>query len=147
TWYRCLVHLNFRSMELLCKKEVNGADFSGSMMPCDICVISRTRRLAHPKKTTRETTASMHLVYTDNMGKTTPLANEGFGYVSKFTDAYSRMMEIYLLKAKSETVRAHHAYNMQVSAPLGRRLEIVRCDRGGENVGDEFTTYCTDSGI
>ncbi|CAM9968021.1 unnamed protein product, partial [Ectocarpus fasciculatus] len=147
TWHRRLGHLNFRSMELLRKKEANGVEFSDSMTPCDICAISKSRQLAHPKKTTRQTTAPMQLVYTDNMGKITPLAKGGFGYVSKFTDAYSRMKEIYLLKVKSEAVRALHAYNMQVAAPLGRRIEIIRCDRGEENIGNEFTTYCMDSGI
>ncbi|CAN0496941.1 unnamed protein product [Ectocarpus sp. 12 AP-2014] len=32
---------------------------------------------------------------------------------------------------------------MHVAAPLGRSIEIIRCDRGGENVGSEFTTRCT----
>ena len=36
---------------------------------------------------------------------------------------------------------------MHVAGPLGRRIEIVRCDRGGENAGREFTTSCTDSGV
>lgn len=147
TWHRRLGHLNFRSMDLLRKKEGNGVDFADSMSPCDICAISKSRQLAHPKKTTRKTTAPMQLVYTDNMGQITPPAKGGFRYACKFTDAFSRMKEVYLLKAKSESVRALHAYNMHVAGPLGRRIEIVRCDRGGENVGSEFTTYCTDSGI
>ncbi|CAB1102957.1 unnamed protein product [Ectocarpus sp. CCAP 1310/34] len=147
TPHRRLGHLNFRSMKLLRKKEENEVDFSDSMTPCDICAISKSTQLAHPKKTSRETTAPMLLVYTDIMGKTTPLAKGGFGYVSMFNDAYSRIKEIYLLKAKSETVRALHAYNMQVAAPLGRGIEIIRCDRGRENVANEFTTYCMDSGI
>ncbi|CAM9999840.1 unnamed protein product [Ectocarpus sp. 12 AP-2014] len=32
---------------------------------------------------------------------------------------------------------------MPVSAPLGRRIEIIRGDGRGENVGSEFTTRCT----
>ncbi|CAB1103214.1 unnamed protein product [Ectocarpus sp. CCAP 1310/34] len=35
----------------------------------------------------------------------------------------------------------------RVAAPLGRRIEIIRCDRGGENVANIFTAYCMDSGI
>ncbi|CAM9637227.1 unnamed protein product [Ectocarpus sp. 4 AP-2014] len=119
-------------MEPLRKKENNGVNFSDSMTPCDICAISKSRQLAHPKKTTRETTAPMQLAYTDSMRKITPPAKGGFGYVSKLTDAYSRMKEIYLLKAKFETVRALRAYNMKVAVPLGRRIEIIRCDRGGK---------------
>ncbi|CAB1109818.1 unnamed protein product [Ectocarpus sp. CCAP 1310/34] len=81
------------------------------------------------------------------MGEITPPAKGGFRYVSKFTDAPTRMKEIYLLNAKSESARALYAYYMHVAAPLGRRIEIIRCNRGGENVGSEVTTYRTDSGI
>ena len=148
TWHRRLGHINFRSMDLLRKKEGNGVTFTdSSMSPCDICAIGKSRQLAHPKKTTRKTIAAMQLVHTDNMGQITPCAKGGFGFVAKFTDDLSRMKEAYLLKAKSETTQALHAYNMHVAGPLGRRIEIVRSDRGGENVGREFTTYCIDSGI
>ena len=48
------------------------------------------------------------------MGQLTPPAEGGFRYVSKFTDALTWKKEIYLLKVKSESARALHAYNMHV---------------------------------
>ncbi|CAN0546634.1 unnamed protein product [Ectocarpus sp. 12 AP-2014] len=91
TWHRRLGHLNSRSMDILRKKDGSGVDYTDSMSPYDICAISKSRQLAHPKKTTRKTTAPMQLVYTDNMGQISPPAKGGFRYVSKFTDDYSRM--------------------------------------------------------
>ena len=68
--------------------------------------MGKSRQLAYPKKTTRKTTAPIQLVYTDNIGQITPRAKGGFIYVAKFTDDLSRMKEVYLLKAKSETTQA-----------------------------------------
>ena len=86
---------------MLRKKEGNGVDFTDPMSPCDVCAISKNRQHAHPKNTTRQTTAPMHMVHTDNMGQVTPTAKGGFQYVDKFTDTFSRMKEIHLVTRPS----------------------------------------------
>ena len=50
----------------------------------------------------------------------------GYMYVSKFTDDYSRMKEVYLLRKKSEAAESLHKYNMTVAVLLGLRIEIAR---------------------
>ena len=50
------------------------------------------------------------------------------------------MKEIYLLRNKSEAIESLHQYNMTVAVPLGLRIEIVRCDKGGEYIGKEVKT-------
>lgn len=45
------------------------------------------------------------------------------------------MKEVYLLKSKAEDAQSLHAYNMTVAAPLGRRIERLRCDKSGEYTG------------
>ena len=81
------------------------------------------------------------------MGPFTPPAKGGYSYVSKFTDDYSRMKEVYLLRNKSEAAELLHQYNTTVAVPLGLRIEIVRCDKGGEYIGKEFKTLCVNAGI
>ena len=70
-----------------------------------------------------------------------------FPYACKFTDGYTKMKEVFLLRNKSETAEAAHAYNMHVAAPNGYHIEIFRCDKGGENTGEEMRTYYRDAGI
>ena len=77
----------------------------------------------------------------------TPPAKGGYRYVSKFTDDYSRMKEVYLLRNKPEAAESLHQYNMTVAVPLGFRIEIVGCDKGGEYIGKEFETLCVNAGI
>ena len=36
---------------------------------------------------------------------------------------------------------------MTVAIPLGPRIEITRCDKGGEYIGKEFKTLCVNAGI
>ena len=89
----------------------------------------------------------MQLVYTDLMGPFTPAAKGGYRFVSKFTDDYSRLKEIFLLKNKTEAAESLHQYNMTVVAPLGLRIENLRCDKGGEYTGQEFRILCVGAGI
>ena len=146
-WHRRLGHMNPRNMEVLRNKKGNGVEYTGTISGCDICSVTKSKQQAHPKKSTRKTTRPMQLVYTDLMGPFTPAAREGYRFVSKFTDDYSRMKEIFLLKNKTEAAESLHHYNMTVAVPLGLRIENLRCDKGGEYTGQEFRTLCVGAGI
>ena len=122
-------------------------EYTGTVSDCDICVLSKGGQQAHPKKSTRTTTRLMQLIYTDLMGPFTPPVKGGYRYVSKFTDDYLRMKKVYLLRNKPKTAESLHQYNITVAVPLGRRIEIVRYDKGGEYIGKEFKTLCVNAGI
>ena len=121
-----------RSMELLCRKEGNRVEYTGTVSDCDICAPLKSRQQTHPKKSTRTTTRPMQLIYTDLMEPFTPPAKGGYRYTSKFADDNSRMEEVYLLRNKSEAAESLHQYNMTVAVPLGLRIETVGCDKGSE---------------
>ena len=146
-WHRRMGHMNLCSMELRCRKEGNGFEHTRPVSDNDICALSKSRQQAHPKKSTRTTTRPMQLIYTDLVGPFTPPAKGGYRYVSKFTDDYSRMKEVYLLRNKSDTAETINQYNMTVAVPVGLRIETARCDRGGEYIGKEFKTLYVNAGI
>ena len=145
-WHRRLGNINLRSMELLRPKEGSGVEYTGTVSDCDICALSKSRHEAHPKKSTRTTTRPTQLIYTDLMGPFTPPAKGGYRYVSKFTDDYSRMKEVYLLRNKSEAAESLHQYNMTVAVPLRLRIETVRYDKGGKYTGKDFKTLSVNTG-
>ena len=147
TWHRRLGHMNPCNMELLRKVEGNGVEYTGTVSGCDICAVGKSTQKAHPKKDKHTTDGPMELVYTDLMGPITPAARGGYKYVSKFTDGFSRMKEIFLLKSKAEAVNSLHLYNMTVAVPLGLRIQRLRCDKGGEYTSKEFKQLCINSGI
>ena len=133
-WHRRLGHMNPCSMELLRRKEGNRVEYTRTVSECNICALSKSRQQAHPKKSTRATTKTIQLIYTDLMGPFTPPAKGGYRYVSKFTGDFSRMKKVYLLRNKSEAAESLHQYKMTVAVPLGPCIEIVRCDKGGEYI-------------
>ncbi|CAM9568805.1 unnamed protein product, partial [Hapterophycus canaliculatus] len=146
-WHRRLGHLNPRSMDVLRKTEGSGVGFTDVLSGCDICALTKSRQQPHPKANSRKTQGPMERVYTDLMGPFNPPAQGGYKYVSKFTDDFSRMKEVYLLRSKSEAAKSLHAYNTTIAIPLGRRIQYLRCDKGTEYTSDEFKTMCLDSGI
>ncbi|CAN0374371.1 unnamed protein product, partial [Laminaria digitata] len=90
--------MNPRNMELLRKTDGNGVNYTGTVSVCNICAWGKSQQKAQPKTTKHKTDGPMELVYTDLMGPITPAAKGGYTYISKFTDDFSRMKEIFLLK-------------------------------------------------
>ena len=149
-WHRRLGHINPRRLNILRRDPNTGVDYQGEPSPCGICEVEKHKQSPHPKRTTRELSRPGQLVQIDNMGPVQPPAKSKGGfypYACKITDDFTKMKEVYLLRNKTETTEALHAYNMQVVAPGGYRIETIRCDKGGENTGDEFRTYCKGSGV
>ncbi|CAN0540915.1 unnamed protein product, partial [Scytosiphon promiscuus] len=89
----------------------------------------------------------MELVYTDLMGPITPAALGGYKIVAKFTDDFSRMKEMFILKTKQEAAESIHLYNMTVAPPLGLRIQLLRSDKGGEYISKECEQLCVSSGL
>lgn len=134
-------------MELLRKRDGNGVEYTDSVSDCNIYALTKSRQLTHPKTSSTTTSGPMDPVCTDLMGPFTPPAKGGYRFVTKYTDYHSRMKEVYLLRTKSEAAQSLYVYNMAVAVLLGRRFQRLRCDKGGEYIGQEFKTLCRDSGI
>ncbi|CAB1110220.1 unnamed protein product [Ectocarpus sp. CCAP 1310/34] len=148
-WHRRLGHINPRAMEILRRNPATGVKYDGPVSPCDNCQITKHKKAPVPKKTSRVLTKPGQLVQFDNMGPIDPPAKYNgrtYSYVAKATDVFTRMREVYLLRDRTETTQALHAYNMQVASE-GYRIEVLRCDKGGENTGEEMRNYCRESAI
>lgn len=150
TWHRILGHINSRSMDILRKDPDTGVDYQDAPSPCGICEIGKHKQSPHLKRSTRELARPGEVVVIDNLGPINPPAKSkgsSFPYACKITDDFSKMKEVFLLREKSDTTEAIHTYNMQVAAVGGYRIETIRCDKGGENTGNEFREYCKSSAI
>ncbi|CAB1113155.1 unnamed protein product [Ectocarpus sp. CCAP 1310/34] len=148
-WHRRLGHINPSAMEILRRNPATGVKYDGPVSPCDNCQITKHKKAPVPKKTSRVLTKPGQLVQFDNMGPIDPPAKYNgrtYSYVAKATDVFTRMQEVCLLRHRTETTQALHAYNMQVASE-GYRIEVLRCDKGGENTGEEMRNYCRESAI
>ena len=62
-------------------------------------------------------------------------------------DDYSRYMWLQLLTSKTEVAEAVKKFKAHVEAESGKKLRVLRTDRGGEFTSVEFVAYCANRGM
>ncbi|CAN0101383.1 unnamed protein product, partial [Sphacelaria rigidula] len=113
---------------------------------CDICAVGKSHQLPHPKTANNKVQRAFQLVMTDLMGSIMPEALGGFKYVCKISDENTRWTEIYLEKTNNGTLHTFQSYIQSMIILGGVRVERLRSDKGGEFIGNEFTSYCRQTG-
>ncbi|CAM9982684.1 unnamed protein product [Sphacelaria rigidula] len=146
-WHRRMGHLNSNSLNLLKNVGSNGVDLGGAVPDCNICAVGKSHELAHPKTANNKVQHAFEVVMTYLMGLTMPEALGGFKYACKISDEYSRWTEIYLQKTKDGTLHAIQSYVQSTVIPSGVRVEGRRAGKDGESIGNEFKSYCRQTGI
>ncbi|KAM0986325.1 hypothetical protein ACFX2C_013510 [Malus domestica] len=71
----------------------------------------------------------------------------GFSYYITFTDDHSRFGYVYLTKYKSESFERFKEFKNEVEKQTGKQIKILRSDRGGEYLSNEFLDYLKECGI
>ena len=148
-WHQWLGHISPRAIGILRRDPATGVKYDGPVFPCGNCHFEKHKMIAIAKKSTRELTRQGKVVQSDDMRPINPPAKcngRSYSYVTKVTDGFTKMREVYLLRHRAETTEAVHAFNMQVAAE-GYRVEILRCDKWGESAGEEVGMHRRESGI
>ena len=147
-WHRRLGYLNKRSLEFVQRRDGNGVAFDGSIDHGDVCAVGKNHQLAHPKKAKRaDITAPFQLVCGDLMGPFKPSAREGYEYVSKITDQFTKWTAVYLLCTKNQALTSLQLFVTSTAIPFGSRVVTWRADKGGEYTGEDFKACCHETSI
>ena len=77
-------------------------------------------------------------------GPITPTTNGGRRYFLLLVDDCSHYMWLQLLTSKDEAAVAIKKFKMCAEAESGKKLCVLRTDRGGEFTSVEFAAYCAD---
>ena len=64
-----------------------------------------------------------------------------------FSDDLSRYGYIYLMRHKSETFEKFKEFQNEVENQLGKTIKLLRSDRGGEYMSQEFDDHLKRRGI
>lgn len=86
----------------------------------------------------------LDLVHSDLCGPITPVTPGSKKYFLLLVDDRSRYMWVTLLKFKDKAVAAIKQFQARVELEAGRKLKVLRIDRGGEFTSIEFGEYYTD---
>ena len=103
---------------------------------CKTCIQSKmcNERCTLPDE---RATQPLKFVHADLAGPVTPTGKDGFKYVLAFTDDYSGVVFTYMLKYKSDALRATQKF-LADAAPHGE-VKRLRTDGGGEFMSKEYS--------
>ncbi|KAI3723576.1 hypothetical protein L2E82_35254 [Cichorium intybus] len=89
----------------------------------------------------------LDIIHTDVCGPFRSTTKDGTRFYVTFTDDFSRYSYIYLIKHKSDTFEKFKEFKNEVENQLGRKIKMLRSDRGGEYLSIEFLDYLKEYGI
>ncbi|KAI3689133.1 hypothetical protein L2E82_47082 [Cichorium intybus] len=89
----------------------------------------------------------LDIIHTDVCGPFRSTTKDGTRFYVTFTDDFSRYGYIYLIKQKSDTFEKFKEFKNEVENQLGRKIKMLRSDRGGEYLSIEFLDYLKECGI
>jgi len=87
------------------------------------------------------------LIHTIVGGPLSTPVRGGFHYFITFTDDFSRFGYVYLMKHKSELFTLFKEFQNEVENQLGKKIKMLRYDRGGEYLSKEFDNNLKECGI
>ncbi|CAA0809125.1 cysteine-rich RLK (RECEPTOR-like protein kinase) 8, partial [Striga hermonthica] len=146
-WHARFCHLSFDALDRL-RKMVRGLppiEHAGEL--CDSCLAGKQRRLPYPKAAKYRAANVLELVHGDLCGPITPATHGGRRYFLLLVDDCSRFMWLQLLTSNDQAAEAIKRFQARAEAESGKRLRVLRTDRGGEFTSVEFAAYCANQGV
>ena len=130
-WHQRLGHISIQRIKRLVNEGVlSSLDFI-DFETCLDCIKGK-----QTNKSKKGATRSKHLleiIHTDifclDMDGSDPK------YFITFIDDYSHYMYLYMLRSKDEALEAFKVFKAEVEKQYGKKVKIVRSDRGGEYYG------------
>jgi hypothetical protein len=149
-WHQRLGHVNGAQLkEMVQKGLVNGLDgiSQAAQEFCEGCVKGKMNRKPFKPIGEIRSTRKLQLVHSDVCG---PMQTESLGghkYFVTFIDDYSRCCHVYFLKHKSEVPEKFKEFQALTENDAGKKIQILRSDRGGEYLSQDFEKYLKHQGI
>ena len=75
------------------------------------------------------------------------LFRSGYEYFITFTDDHSRYDYVYLMHHKSDSFEKFKEYRTEVEKHLGKSIKVIRSDRGGKYLSNDFINHLVQNGI
>ncbi|GKA69082.1 retrovirus-related pol polyprotein from transposon TNT 1-94 [Tanacetum coccineum] len=143
-WHARLGHVNFNSLRRLIKFNSIPNCHIDSKYNCETCVEAKLTRTSF--KSVKRTTKPLDMVHTDICDLKSLPTKGGNKYFIMFINDCTKYCYAYLLKSKDEAIDKFVLYKNEVENQLGKKIKVVRSDRGGEYVS-LFAEVCAQHGI
>jgi hypothetical protein len=98
---------------------------------CDVCVLTKQRRLPFPQESRFRAKERLKLVHEDLCGPVTPATPGGRRYFLLLVGDLSRYMWVVVLSSKREVVDAIRRAQAAAEVECGRKLRVLHTDNDG----------------
>eukprot|EP00253_Pinus_taeda_P002944 PITA_02944 len=130
-WHRRLDHISMERIKRLVNEGVlNTLDFI-DFETCMDCI--KGKQTNKSKKGANRSSDILDIIHTNICSL--DMESHGQRYFISFIDDYSRYMYLYMLHKKNEALDAFKIFKVEVEKQCGKKIKIVRSDRGGEYYG------------
>ena len=141
-----LGHISLKRMKKLHDDGLlTSSDFE-TFETCESCLLGKMNKSPFAKSCERASEL-LELIHSDVCGPMSTTARGGYQYFVTFTDDLSRYGYIYLMRHKSETFEKFKEFQNKVENQLGKTIKLLRSDRGGEYMSQEFDDHLKSRGI
>ena len=115
---------------------------------CRGCALRNYTNTAFPISDSRSTRI-LDLIHSDLCGPMSSVSLRGYEYYVTFIDYHSKKTWIYFLKSKKseEVLQRFQEFKALVENKIGRKIQALRSNNGGEYTSKEFDGYCRHEGI
>lgn len=121
--------------------------FPANKERCESCILSKHSRDPFPKELETRAKGKLELIHSDICGPMQNSSMSGSRCILSFIDDATRMVWVYFLKAKSDTLSTFKRFKNLVENQAGCKIKKLRTDRGTEYLSREFTTFLEANGI
>ena len=111
------------------------------------CIFGKHHRETFPVIKSYRARTPLEIVHSNICGPMQTSSISGCKYFLTFIDEHSRKRWVYFLKHKSDAFGYFQQFKALVENQSGHRIKILRTDRGGEYVSNEFLNFCKTHGI
>ena len=153
-WHQRLAHVHSAGIvSMVRNKVVDGIKLSESETHnteevCAPCVLGKCHRSPIPRTRSVGRAANvLDLVHSDVCGPLQVPSLGGARYFVTFIDDYSGWATTYTMKRKFEVFEKYKHFEKFNENHTERRVKILRTDRGGEYMSDEYEEHLTSRGV
>ncbi|RZC02438.1 Retrovirus-related Pol polyprotein from transposon TNT 1-94 [Glycine soja] len=129
-WHKHLGHISKQRIQRLVLDEILDPLDLSDFEVCIECIKGKQTNIR--KLGAKRAKDVLELVHTDICGPFPTTSWNGQQYFITFIDDYSRYGYLYLIHEKSHSVEVFKTFKTEVELQLGKKIKIVKSDRGGE---------------
>lgn len=143
-WHSRLGHVNYDTIRRLVNMDLLPKFHIDTNHKCETCVEAKLTKA--PFQSIERNTEPLELIHSDICDLKFLQTRGGKKYFITFIDDATRYCYVYLLRSKDEALEMFKNYKNEVENQLGRKIKIIRSDRGGEYEAP-FAEFCSQHGI